>query len=91
MIELKYSEVLKLNKELGNKLESRHYSITVLSNIIVQQSKEILEYKLRCEDINANIDFGDMFTTALNDAAVKTFEHPDYVRESIISLEKVSD
>ena len=39
----------------------------------------------------ANIDFGDMFTTALNDAAVKTFEHPDYVRESIISLEKVSD
>jgi FkbH-like protein len=59
MIELKYSEVLKLNKELGDKLESRHYSITVLSNIIVQQSKEILEYKLRCEDINANIDFGD--------------------------------
>ena len=41
---VKYSEILKLNKELENNLKSSSYSITVLSNIIVQQSKEILEY-----------------------------------------------
>ena len=39
----------------------------------------------------ANIDFGEMFATALKDAEIKTFEHPDYVRKSINSLEKVSD
>jgi FkbH-like protein len=59
MMAVKYSEILKLNKELENNLKSSSYSITVLSNIIVQQSKEILEYELRCEEINANLDFGD--------------------------------
>ena len=39
----------------------------------------------------ANIDFGEMFDTALKDAEIKTFEHPDYVRKSINRLEKVSD
>ena len=39
----------------------------------------------------ANIDFGEMFATALKDAEIKTFEHPDYVRKSINRLEKVSD
>lgn len=58
-MELKYSEILRLNKELGNNLKSNSYSITVLSNIIVHQIKEILEYLLRKEDINANVKFGD--------------------------------
>jgi thiamine biosynthesis protein ThiI len=39
----------------------------------------------------ANIDFGEMFATALKDAEIKTFEHPDYVRKPINRLEKVSD
>ena len=59
MMELKYSDVLKLNKELGNNLKSSSYDITVLSNIIVHQSKEMLEYLLRGEGINANVDIGD--------------------------------
>ena len=59
MMELKYSEVLKLNKELGNNLKSSSYDITVLSNIIIHQSKEVLEYLLRGEGINANVKFGD--------------------------------
>ena len=41
--------------------------------------------------IEGNIDFGDMFAIALNDATIKIFEHPDYERKSINSLEKVSD
>ena len=59
MMELKYSEVLRLNKELGNNLKSSSYDITVLSNIIIHQSKEILEYLLRGKGINANVKFGD--------------------------------
>jgi len=39
----------------------------------------------------ANIDFGEMFATALKDAEIKTMEHPDYVRKSINRLEKVND
>ncbi len=59
MKELKYSELLRLNKELGATLKSTPYNISVLSNIIVQQIKEILEYQLRAEGINANIISGD--------------------------------
>ena len=59
MRNLKYSEILKLNKELGNNLKSKSYNITVLSNITVHQIKEILEYPLRTEVINANVEIGD--------------------------------
>jgi len=59
MMELKYSEILKLNKELGNNLKSSSYDITVLSNIIVHQFKEIFEYVLRKEGINTNVKFGN--------------------------------
>ena len=59
MMELKYSEILKLNKKLGNNFKSSSYNITILSNIIVPQIKELLEYQLRKEDINAEVEFGD--------------------------------
>jgi FkbH-like protein len=59
MENLKYSEVLQLNKEIGKKLKSNPYKITVLSNIIVHQFKEILEFSLRTEGINANVVNGD--------------------------------
>ena len=42
-MQLKYFEILKLNKELGKSLNSNDYGISVLSNIIVYQIKEILE------------------------------------------------
>ena len=56
---MKYSELLKLNKELSSKFESNRYQINVISNIIVHQLKEILEYRLRTEGINAYTEFGD--------------------------------
>ena len=37
------------------------------------------------------IEFGDMFITAFNDAAVSTIKHPDYIKQPIEKLEKVSD
>ena len=59
MKELKYSEILRLNKEIGETLESKPYKISILSNIIVHQIKEILEYQLRTGGINANVVLGD--------------------------------
>jgi FkbH-like protein len=59
MMEQKYSDILKLNKKLGNNFKSSPYNITILSNIIVHQIKELLEYRLRKEDLNAEVEFGD--------------------------------
>ncbi len=39
----------------------------------------------------ANIDFGNMFDTALKNTSIKTIEHPDYIKKLVPSLEKVSD
>jgi FkbH-like protein len=59
MKDLKYSKILELNKQQGDRLKSNPYNITVLSNIIVHQIKEICEYCLRKEGINANVKIGD--------------------------------
>ncbi len=59
MKDLKYSEILRLNKEIGNNLKSNPYKITILSNITVHQIKDILEYLLRTEGVNARVVFGD--------------------------------
>tara|TARA_B100000315_G_C14581463_1_gene590716 strand:- start:226 stop:1974 length:1749 start_codon:yes stop_codon:yes gene_type:complete len=56
--QLKYSEILKYNKVIGSNLKSKPYKISVLSNTIINQIKEILEYPLRCEGISANVTFG---------------------------------
>lgn len=55
-----YSDILKLNKKLGQSLsDNNRYEVAVLSNIMTTQLKEILEYYLRREGIYANVAFGD--------------------------------
>jgi len=56
---LKYSEILKINTKLGSNINSNSYNISVLSNITINQIKEILEYILRNENINVNVRIGD--------------------------------
>jgi len=56
---LKYFEILKINTKLGSNMNSNSYNISVLSNITINQIKEILEYILRNENINANVRIGD--------------------------------
>ena len=56
---MKYSEILKLNKEFENSFESKRYDINILSNIVINQIKEIVEYFLRSEGINAHVDLAD--------------------------------
>jgi len=66
MKDLKYGEILKRNAELGKALPNRNcyeinfkYKVTVLSNIIVSQLNEILEYTLRVETIPTVVKSGD--------------------------------
>ena len=64
--DLKYSEILKRNAELGKALPNRNcyeknfkYEVTVISNIIISQLNERLEYTLRVETIPAIVKSGD--------------------------------
>ncbi|QFG53745.1 HAD-IIIC family phosphatase [Chryseobacterium sp.] len=69
MENLTYSEILQQNAALRKNLEPNPvYKISVLSNIIVHQLKEIMEYDLRLEKINATLEFGD-FDNIVQDSA----------------------
>ena len=59
VIGLKYIEIIEKNSELEKAMGGPEYHILVLSNIIVHQLKEILEYELRSEGIAAEVSFGD--------------------------------
>jgi FkbH-like protein len=56
---MKYSEILKQNQSLVKSSEIPIYKVSVLSNIIVHQSKEIIELMLRREGVNAYVTFGN--------------------------------
>jgi FkbH-like protein len=55
---MKYSELIKANNELQNDSDAQ-YKVAILSNIMVHQTKEICEYLLRIENVNANVYLGD--------------------------------
>lgn len=59
MKSLKYAEILSLNRELGTLLKGKKYLIVLLSNIVVNQLKEVLELELRQQGINAEVITGD--------------------------------
>ena len=56
---MKYSEIIRLNNELEVELQETEYKVAILSNIMVHQSKEICEYLLRIESVNANVLLGE--------------------------------
>ena len=58
MKSLKYSEILAGNRELGRYAVGRPYRIALLSNIVINQLGEILEYMLRRQGINADVIYG---------------------------------
>ncbi len=58
-MEIKYSELLKLNKELKEGNSSEEYNIKILSNIIVNQLTQIVEYPLQKIGVNAIASCGN--------------------------------
>ena len=56
---LKFSEILSANQKLGKSLHGKEYPVGIISNITVNQLKEIFEYFLRIESINATCTMGN--------------------------------
>lgn len=56
---LKYTEILAANQKLGKSLQGKDYPVGIISNITVNQLKEIFEYSLRNEGINASCTMGN--------------------------------
>jgi len=76
VIEKKYSEIIKENKKLEKTDTADSYEIAIISNIMVHQSKEICEFSLREEGINANVILGD-YDNIIQDS--KKFQNTDAV------------
>lgn len=57
--EIKYSQLLKKNRELAKQTYRTEMKVLVLANVMVHYLKEYLEYFLRIEGINPQIIFGD--------------------------------
>ena len=55
---MKFSEIIKNNKALNGQLETPSYKIAILSNIMVHQTKDICEYWLRSDLVNADVLVG---------------------------------
>ena len=56
---MKYSELLKVNKDLTHLLNDDEYNIRILSNITTSQINEILEFTLRSCYIPARVESGE--------------------------------
>jgi FkbH-like protein len=57
-MEIKYHELLRKNAELGSSA-TPPYRIAALSNVTISQVKEIVEYTLRLDGVNALVEVGE--------------------------------
>ncbi len=69
MENLKYTEILQLNKALVGTIKSKPYEIGVLSNVTVNSIKEILEYSCRLNQIEPKVEIGN-FDNIVQDSTV---------------------
>ena len=56
---MKYTEILTANKLLSQKINSPKYNIGILSNVIINSLKDILEYHCLKNNINPTIEIGN--------------------------------
>lgn len=68
MEKLKYSEILQQNKTMFEEIKGAPYRVMVLSNVIVNSIKEILEYALHKNQINPIVEFGN-YDNIIQDSA----------------------
>lgn len=64
---MKYTEILKLNRELEQGISGEEYKIAILSNITINQIKDVLELSLRKQGINAALTIGG-YDTIIQDS-----------------------
>jgi FkbH-like protein len=68
MENLKYSEILKQNKLLKDKVTGDPFKVFILSNVTVNPFKEIAEYNLLLNGINPSVEIGN-FDNIVQDSA----------------------
>jgi FkbH-like protein len=68
MDNLKYLNILQLNKVMFEEVKGTPYRVTVLSNVIVNSIKELLEYILHINQINPFVELGN-YDNVLQDSA----------------------
>jgi FkbH-like protein len=56
---MRYTEIIKKNKQLSEKLSGEKYRVALISNITIAQLKEVLELSLRENEINAEVTLAD--------------------------------
>lgn len=69
MENLKYTEILQLNKALIGTITSKPYEIAILSNVTVNSFQEVLEYSCRLNQIEPKVEIGN-FDNIVQESAV---------------------
>jgi FkbH-like protein len=59
MENIKYTEILRLNKTLAGTIHSKPYEIGILSNVTINSFQEILEYSCRLNQIEPIVEIGN--------------------------------
>ena len=76
MEDLKYIEILQLNKALVGTIQSKPYEIGILSNVTVNSFIEVLEYSCRLNQIEPKVEIGN-FDNIVQDSA--NFKNKDLI------------
>lgn len=64
---MKFAEIIAQNQQLKADLGVMDYKIAILSNIVVSQSQNLIEYELRSRGVKAEVILGD-YDTIVQDA-----------------------
>ena len=91
MKNLKYTEILKLNKALEGNIQSKPYEIGILSNVTVNSLKEILEYLCRINRIEPKIEFGNFDNIAQDSESLKNKDLNIVIYDVLNIVDQVSE
>jgi FkbH-like protein len=69
MENLKYYEILQRNRALSSAVNGSYYKVAILSNVTINPFRAILEYFLRSNQINPEVEIGN-FDNIVQDSAV---------------------
>ncbi len=88
---MKYTEILAANKLLSKKINSPKYNIGILSNVIINSLKDILEYECLKNNINPAIEIGNYDNIAQDSFTFKDKDLLIIFFDSLNIIESIDD
>jgi FkbH-like protein len=85
MENLKYTEILRLNKELAKENYNFDFSAKFLSNVTINSIKELFEYSLRLKGINPKVEIGN-FDNIVQDSLTSNNQNLVFVFYDILNI-----